>query len=143
MFRWITGSSGFSLIASAQINSTNPDYETIENKSNKLSICMGTIAKLYKDLGGEVFILGKPSLEIYKEATKKINKINKEKILAIGDSIFHDIKGAYDFGVDSILITSGIHSSNFNKSRPIWNSKDIFLSKIDFKPTYLSSKFKF
>lgn len=121
----------------------NPDFETVESSSNNKIFCMGTVAKLYKDLGGSVFFLGKPSIEIYKKVTNTFKNIKKNRILAIGDSIFHDIKGAYDFGVDSILITSGIHSSNFNKSRPIWNSKDIFLSKIDFKPTYLSSKFKF
>ena len=50
----------------------NPDYESVENNSNKPIICMGTIAELYKSLGGEIFLLGKPSLDIYIESTKKI-----------------------------------------------------------------------
>ena len=35
-------------------------------------------------------------------------------MLAIGDSIHHDIKGAINFGIDSLLITSGIHKSFFD-----------------------------
>ena len=37
-------------------------------------------------------------------------------MLAIGDSIHHDIKGAENFGIDSLLITSGIHKSIFDHS---------------------------
>ena len=36
-------------------------------------------------------------------------KINKTKTIAIGDSIFHDIKGANNFSINSILVKSGIH----------------------------------
>ena len=43
----------------------NPDYETVENNFDKINICMGTIAQFYKSLGGEIFILGKPEIDIY------------------------------------------------------------------------------
>ena len=69
---------------------------------------MGTIAELYKSLGGEIFVLGKPSLDIYIESTKKIKKLDKSKVLVVGDSIYHDIKGANDFGLDSVLVGTGI-----------------------------------
>ena len=69
---------------------------------------MGTIAEMYKKMGGEVIIQGKPEIDIYIETTKSI-KIDKTKTIAIGDSIFHDIKGADNFSIDSILIKSGIH----------------------------------
>ena len=64
---------------------------------------------------GKIIILGKPAIEIYIEGTKNLKLKNKSKILSIGDSLFHDILGAYNFGVDSDLITSGIHSDYFNK----------------------------
>ena len=38
------------------------------------------------------------------------------KIIAVGDSLDHDILGASNFGVDSILITSGIHKDMFKDS---------------------------
>jgi len=121
----------------------NPDFETIESNSEKKIISMGTIAELYKDFGGSVFILGKPSIEIYNESTKKFPKINKNKILAIGDSFYHDIKGAHNFNIDSMLITSGIHSSMFDKINPKWEKDKNELKKFNFKPTYLCEKFKF
>ena len=104
---------------------------------------MGTIAELYSDLGGSVFIMGKPSIKIYEEATKNFKKIDKKRIIAIGDSIYHDIKGAVNFGIDSLLITSGIHKSIFNQSNPKWDDKNNYLSKFKIQPTYLSSRFQF
>ena len=64
-------------------------------------------------------------------------------MLAIGDSIHHDIKGAMNFGIDSLLITSGIHKSIFNQSHLVWENSNNFLSEFKIKPTYLCSKFQF
>ena len=122
----------------------NPDFETVENNSGELIICMGTVAALYENMGGKTIILGKPSKEIYIESTKKIPNINKSRILAIGDSLSHDIKGAIDFGVDSLLITStGIHQKFFEKFKPIWESDKNILQKLGIKPTFICSDFKF
>ena len=120
----------------------NPDYESVESNSNKPIICMGTIAELYKSLGGEIFVLGKPSLDIYIESTKKIKKLDKSKVLVVGDSIYHDIKGAKLFGVDSLLITSGIHQSSFDNIKPEWNSNTNQVKNLDITPTFLCSKFQ-
>jgi HAD superfamily hydrolase (TIGR01459 family) len=121
----------------------NPDFETLDFESNNLIICMGTIAELYQDFGGYIFIMGKPSTHIYQEATKKIHGIDKKKIIAIGDSLHHDIKGANSFNIDSLLITSGIHKSSFDKLNPKWDNNNNDLSKFKIKPTYLCSKFQF
>ena len=104
---------------------------------------MGTIAELYKDIGGKVLIMGKPSTSIYQEATKYITDIKKSKVLAVGDSIYHDIKGANNFNIDSILITSGIHKLYFDATNPKWESGSNVLKKTNIKPTYLSYKFQF
>ncbi len=120
----------------------NPDFESVEISSKNKIYCMGSIAELYSELGGKVIILGKPSIEIYREATKKIINFQPSKTIAIGDSIYHDIKGANTFGIDSTLILSGIHSSLFNISKPEWNTEKNFLKKTDIVPTYLSSYFQ-
>ncbi len=86
----------------------NPDFETIEKKNNKNIFCMGAIAEIYKKMGGKVIIQGKPENYIYTETTKSIY-LDKVKTIAVGDSIFHDIKGANNFSIDSILVKSGIH----------------------------------
>ncbi len=120
----------------------NPDYESIESDDDKPILCMGTIAELYKSLGGEIFILGKPSIDIYIESTKKIQNLDKSKILAIGDSMYHDIKGANLFGVDSLLITSGIHHSSFDNIRPEWNSSINQVKNLGITPTFVCSNFQ-
>ena len=48
---------------------SNPDYLVDDN--NKLSMCGGTIAQLYEDMGGKVFRYGKPYEPIYLNIEKK------------------------------------------------------------------------
>ena len=119
----------------------NPDYVTIEENNDKNIFCMGTIADLYFNMGGKVIILGKPSKEIYIESTKNISKLDLSKIIAIGDSLHHDILGANNFGIDSVLITSGIHKDLFGNGfkkglNSIKNSNNL-----DLEPTYLCREF--
>ena len=122
----------------------NPDYETVESKSLKLTFCIGTIAELYKNIGGKTFILGKPKNEIYHETIQKFSNLKKSRILAIGDSLHHDIKGAMNFGVDSLLITStGIHKALFDKKNPNWHNNYKPLPNLQVEPTYISSEFVF
>ena len=122
----------------------NPDFETIEKNQEKLIFCMGAIAELYKSIGGEIFILGKPSIEIYNQIFKKFKHIDKSRILAIGDSLHHDIKGAKNFGVDSLLITStGIHQDIFDKKQPSWESDKNSLKNLGIKPTFICSDLNF
>ena len=94
-------------------------FETVEKINKKNIFCMGTVAQLYQDMGGKVIILGKPSQEIYHEAIKCLNSYNKSQMVAVGDSLFHDIIGAKQFGIDSVLITSGIHADYFSKKKTI------------------------
>ena len=110
----------------------NPDFETIEKNNNKNIFCMGAIAEIYQKMGGLVVIKGKPEKDIYIETTKSI-KLNKMKTIAIGDSIFHDIKGANNFYIDSILIKSGIHKDLATIKMLCKNHK--------IEPTYIIDEF--
>lgn len=110
----------------------NPDYETIQKTNNENTFCIGAIAEIYKKMGGKIIIQGKPEKEIYLETTKSII-LEKRKTIAIGDSIFHDIKGAINFSIDSMLVKSGIHKdletiNNLCKNHQIY-------------PTYLIDNF--
>ena len=121
----------------------NPDFVTIEENNVKNMYCMGTIADLYDHMGGKIVILGKPSKEIYLKSCKQLDQINKSKTIAVGDSLDHDILGASNFGVDSVLITSGIHKDLFKYSiekgiKNIENDR-----KWNFKPTYVCENFSF
>ena len=126
----------------------NPDYETTENNTDKKKFCMGAIAEIYTKMGGEVLILGKPEEEIYIK-TFKYTKIDKSKTIAIGDSLFHDIKGANNFCVDSILVISGIHKDlkTIDKLSKILGALDIAklndrLSSIEENMTNLEKSIK-
>ena len=120
----------------------NPDFETVANNNN--IFCVGTIAELYKNMGGQIFSLGKPSIDIYSESLKNIKKLKKSKVLAIGDSLHHDIRGAINYGIDSLLITStGIHNKIFNKKKPNWDNNTSPLVNMDIKPNFICSEFTF
>jgi len=119
----------------------NPDFVTIERNNEKNIYCMGTIADLYDHMGGKVIILGKPSKEIYEESCKKIKELDISKIVAIGDSLDHDILGANNFGIDSILISSGIHKDLFENHLEIGLKKIENNQKWNFSPTYVCANF--
>ncbi len=121
----------------------NPDFVTIEKNNNKNIYCMGTIADLYDHMGGKVVILGKPSKQIYLESTKKINQLDLSRIVAVGDSLDHDILGAHNFGIDSVLITSGIHKDLFENNIKTGLKNIESSKKWKFKPSYVCEIFSF
>ena len=73
----------------------NPDL--IVHRGSKEEYCAGYIAKIFESLGGKVEYFGKPHKEIYKMC------FNNEKVLAVGDNLRTDIKGANNVNVDSYL----------------------------------------
>ncbi|MDC3131619.1 TIGR01459 family HAD-type hydrolase [Pelagibacteraceae bacterium] len=110
----------------------NPDFETIEKNNDKNIFCMGAIAEIYKKMGGEVIIKGKPDISIYNKSTESI-EIDKMRTIAIGDSLFHDIKGANNFDIDSILVKSGIHKD--------LNTINKLIQNHEIKPSFLIDNF--
>jgi ribonucleotide monophosphatase NagD (HAD superfamily) len=64
-------------------------------------------------MGGTVLMAGKPYEPIYNLALQTAGtiagrKIEKSKVLAIGDGPETDIKGAADFGISVVLIADGV-----------------------------------
>ena len=82
---------------------TNPDL--IVDRGNKRELCAGSVAMVFEKMGGEVVYFGKPYPEVYNQSIVNKNK----KILAIGDNLNTDIKGANLLNYDSLLISNGIH----------------------------------
>ena len=85
---------------------TNPDLTVHRGKEEEY--CAGSIAKVFETLGGRVVYFGKPYKEIYDMCFK-----SQEKVLAIGDNLRTDIKGANNLNVDSVFISEGIHRGEF------------------------------
>ena len=106
---------------------TNPDL--IVHRGLKKEYCAGTIALTFEQLGGSVVYFGKPHPEIYNFCIRK-----NESILAIGDNIRTDIRGANNMKFDSLFITNGIHKREF-LNLPIKNY-DKILKKYKTKTNY-------
>jgi HAD superfamily hydrolase (TIGR01459 family) len=97
----------------------NPDI--VVERGDRLIWCAGALARLYEDLGGEVTILGKPHAPIYTTAMQRLADLSgadvvKEDVLAIGDGLPTDIRGAVAQNIDVLFITAGIHASDFGPS---------------------------
>jgi len=100
----------------------NPDV--VVERGDRLVYCAGAIADLYATMGGEVLYAGKPYRPIYDLALAKAQaaagrKVAASRVLAIGDSVRTDLKGARTIGVDFLFVTSGIHAEELGgRERP-------------------------
>lgn len=91
----------------------NPDM--VVERGDRLVYCAGAIAELYATMGGQVLWAGKPYRPIYDLALEQAKAaagrvIDRRRVLAIGDSIRTDLKGAHMAGVDFLFVTAGIHA---------------------------------
>jgi len=88
---------------------TNPDFHKLHQGSIVLGA--GSIAKLFEEMSGSVTWLGKPFPEIYQHALRISGASDKSGVICVGDSIEHDILGASNAGLDSVLVRTGILAS--------------------------------
>ena len=95
----------------------NPDI--VVERGDSLVYCAGALADAYAALGGEVLYCGKPHAPIYQAAlataaARRGDRMpERKRVLAIGDSVRTDIKGAAAFGLDCMFVTSGIHAEQY------------------------------
>jgi HAD superfamily hydrolase (TIGR01459 family) len=90
----------------------NPDVVTVHG--SELRTMPGTLAKWYQELGGgDVHLMGKPASVIYNGALELLD-LPAAEVLAIGDSLEHDVAGALGAGVDSLFVGGGIHATELN-----------------------------
>jgi HAD superfamily hydrolase (TIGR01459 family) len=90
----------------------NPDL--VVERGDKLVWCAGSLAAAYAAGGGEVLYAGKPHLPIYRRTFEAIDGIKgspvaRERVLAIGDGVDTDLKGAHAAGLRSVFIASAVH----------------------------------
>ena len=86
---------------------TNPDLTV--HRGNVEELCAGSVAKVFEELGGEVVYFGKPHKEVYNMCFNA-----DEKVLAIGDNLRTDIKGANNLNIDCIFISEGVHRDEYS-----------------------------
>ena len=90
----------------------NPDI--VVHSGDRLIYCAGAIAERYAAIGGPVIQAGKPYPEIYRRAIEAAAQArgrttSPPRVLAIGDGLATDLKGAIDAGIDMLFVSSGIH----------------------------------
>jgi HAD superfamily hydrolase (TIGR01459 family) len=90
----------------------NPDI--VVHVGEELFYCAGALAERYSARGGKVLQAGKPFPRIYAEAFElaaslRAEPLARSRILAIGDAMHTDIKGAHNEKLDALFVTSGIH----------------------------------
>jgi ribonucleotide monophosphatase NagD (HAD superfamily) len=96
----------------------NPDI--VVERGSRLVWCAGALAERYRHIGGQTLIIGKPFPAIYEAALARMNPSPpKSQVLAIGDGLKTDVRGAVENGIDVVFVTGGIHAADFGeRSRP-------------------------
>ncbi|GMH38100.1 hypothetical protein BSKO_05984 [Bryopsis sp. KO-2023] len=119
----------------------NPDLVTVDTTSLKLM--PGTLGKEYERLGGHVEWMGKPAPIIYTSAMQMIG-MEPSEVVAIGDSLDHDIEGAIGAGIDSLFICGGIHASDVALNGDAIDAEKLeaLFDRQSAEPTFYTSYFK-
>jgi len=85
----------------------NPDKKVVTLAQEAIA-CSGVVAEYYAQNGGEVLYFGKPYPAVYEKALEQLPGIDYSHILAVGDGLETDIRGANGQGLASVLVTGGI-----------------------------------
>lgn len=104
----------------------NPDI--VVERGTRLIWCAGALARDYTQLGGRTLIAGKPHNPIYAAAMQAAETlagrmVEKSRILAIGDGMLTDVKGAQNYGIDVLYISGGIHAAEYSAKGGIDHDK--------------------
>src|SRR3954447_10977226 len=90
----------------------NPDLVVLHG--GREALCAGALAEQYEAIGGKVRWHGKPHRSVYDSVLGLLGTADRDRILAVGDSLRTDIAGAEGAGIPSLLIAgSGIHGAEF------------------------------
>jgi len=93
-----------------------PNPDLVYPKKDGLGITAGAIARLIESIlqlrdpaGVHTFVpLGKPHAPIYRAGMQRLGLHKDARIAMVGDQLLTDVRGANDFGVDSVLILTGV-----------------------------------
>ncbi|MCE5315763.1 MAG: TIGR01459 family HAD-type hydrolase [Parachlamydia sp.] len=89
----------------------NPDRFAPAGAPGRFVVTQGSIAELYRALGGEVFYIGKPSPKVFEAALEQFQHhlIESKTVLMVGDTPETDVRGALSAGMIPVLVT---HTGN-------------------------------
>lgn len=117
----------------------NPDI--VVDRGETREWCAGALAQLYEEMGGESLYFGKPHPPIYDLARRRLAELDglpaDDRILAIGDGIGTDVKGALGEDIDVMFVTGGLAAQETRTDRqPDPKSLEAYISDVQMTPTY-------
>ena len=118
----------------------NPDI--VVDRGDQREWCGGAVAQLYEQMGGAVLAFGKPHPPVYDMARRRLAEaggaeISDSRILAIGDGILTDVKGARLEDLDVLFVTGGLAAAEVHvDDAPDVERLDAFIAREGFDPTY-------
>jgi HAD superfamily hydrolase (TIGR01459 family) len=86
----------------------NPDL--IVMRKGERVMCAGALAVHYRELGCQVLERGKPDPAIYDACLEELGIKDRSLVLAVGDALHTDIKGASQANIAAVMVASGIHA---------------------------------
>lgn len=95
---------------------TNPD-RVIPRPRGPEGIGPGELAHRYAALGGRTVLYGKPHAPIYAEARRRLGDGDR-RVVAVGDLVETDVRGAVAAGIPSVLVTRGRRDWQVDDVRP-------------------------
>jgi HAD superfamily hydrolase (TIGR01459 family) len=123
----------------------NPDI--VVDRGETREWCGGAVAQLYERMGGSVLAFGKPHPPVYDMARRRLAEaggegIGDDRILAIGDGIQTDVKGAMGEGIDALFVSGGLAAAETatTTGRPDAEKLTAFLQREGFDPLYTIGK---
>lgn len=102
---------------------SNPDLVALTANGNELS--PGAVAEAYRERTGVVPIyVGKPYRPVYERCLEALPDVSKARIVCVGDSLAHDVKGGALMGLRTLFCVDGIHGADFDRGRPLGEQTD-------------------
>ncbi len=86
----------------------NPDL--VVHIGDRLSLCAGSLAQRYVELGGDVTWHGKPDGTVFARALEALGGPDPARTLMVGDGLRTDIAGGNAYGIDTLFLSAGIHA---------------------------------
>lgn len=123
----------------------NPDI--VVDRGGTREWCAGALGELYSEMGGESLYFGKPHPPVYDLARRRLAELDGPipdgRILAIGDGIGTDIKGALGEDIDSLFVTGGLAAAETKTGRdPDRDALAIFIATHMVEPTYAMGRLR-
>ncbi len=117
----------------------NPDI--VVDRGETREWCAGALAALYSEMGGESLYFGKPWPPIYDLARRRLTALGRDiddaRILAIGDGIATDVKGAIGEDLDCLFISGGLAAEETKTAPdPDAAALDAYLRSFQMDPAF-------